>query len=331
MKIFSYTLALFLLFAVAAKMQAQSVKDTVSREDKFYALSMIWKEADYNFVFFNAQPHLNWDSLYMAYIPKILATRNVYEYVKVLTKFIGTLKDGHTGIMLSQFYWNETDIPPVNYMTNNGKRYVTSVEEHLKDQIPVGAQITRLNGKTWDDYLNGPDLENNDWRGFTNTTLELTLLSKDNKESKVVVTRNLNTLYRAKKLKMVPGGVVSAHPNFDYKSLSANTAYVDLRTFEDSSVVDEFKKALPEIRKHRALIVDVRNNGGGNDDYALQIAEYLTDQPFIVGSMWKTRIHNAAKKAWLYRATHPWKAIFIETFGKNIRVTRHASLPLFNG
>ncbi|MGZ3944032.1 MAG: S41 family peptidase [Mucilaginibacter sp.] len=298
MKIFSYTLALFLLFAVAAKMQAQSVKDTVSREDKFYALSMIWKEADYNFVFFNAQPHLNWDSLYMAYIPKILATRNVYEYVKVLTKFIGTLKDGHTGIMLSQFYWNETDIPPVNYMTNNGKRYVTSVEEHLKDQIPVGAQITRLNGKTWDDYLNGPDLENNDWRGFTNTTLELTLLSKDNKESKVVVTRNLNTLYRAKKLKMVPGGVVSAHPNFDYKSLSANTAYVDLRTFEDSSVVDEFKKALPEIRKHRALIVDVRNNGGGNDDYALQIAEYLTDQPFIVGSMWKTRIHNAAKKAW---------------------------------
>jgi C-terminal processing protease CtpA/Prc len=44
--------------------------------------------------------------------------------------------------------------------------------------------------------------------------------------------------------------------------------------------------------------MDVRNNGGGNDNYAIQIAEYLTDQPYIVGSMWKTRVNNGAKKAW---------------------------------
>jgi len=306
MKIFFCALVFLLLFVVPAKMQAQSVKDTVSREDKLYALSLIWKEADYNFVFFDRQPHLNWDSLYKAYIPKILSTKNVYEYVWVLSNFIGTLKDGHTRIMLDQFYWNETDVPPIYIVAYNGKRYITAVNEPLKDEIPIGAEITRVNGKTWDDYLNGPNFGNNDLRGFTNSTLELTLLSKDHKESKVVLTRNLNTLFRVKKLKMIPEQPGLEYHKFEYKSLSAKAAYVNLNTFGDSTIVTEFKKALPDISKHQALIVDIRNNRGGNDDYALQIAEYLTDQPFIVGSMWKTRIHNAADKAW---ASHGEKSL----------------------
>jgi len=298
MKIFFCALVFLLLFVVPAKMQAQSMRDTVSREDKLYALSLIWKEADYNFVFFDRQPHLDWDSVYRAYIPKILATRNVYEYVKVLSNFLNTLKDGHTGMLKVQYYWDEIDSPPVRFVNKQGKRYVVSVDESLKDQVPIGSEISRLDGKTWEDFYNGTDLENNDWFGFQGTPLELTILSKDSKESKVVVTRNNNKLFRTKTLRWVPAATGSSMENFEFKSISPKVAYVALRTFGDSSVVTEFKKALPEIRKHQTLIVDIRNNSGGNDDYALQIAEYLTDQPFLVGSMWKTRIHNAAKKAW---------------------------------
>ncbi|HEX3385977.1 MAG TPA: S41 family peptidase [Mucilaginibacter sp.] len=306
MKIIFRILALLLLLTASVKLRAQSVKDTLSRENKLYALSMIWKEADYNFVFFDRQPHLNWDSLYKAYIPKILATRNVYECVQVLSSFIGTLKDGHTRIMLDQFYWNETDVPPIYFVVYNGKRYITAVDEPLKDEISIGAEITRVNEKSWDDYLHESDFGNNDLRSYTNSTLELTLLSKDNKESKVTLTRNLNTLFRAKKLKMVPESSAPQFHEFEYRSLSPQTAYVDLGTFGDSTIVTQFKQALPDIRKHQALIVDVRNNRGGNDDYAKQIAEYLTDKSYIVGSMWKTRIHNAADKAW---AAHGEKSL----------------------
>jgi len=290
--------AVFILLTVSVKVRAQAMKDTVSKDDKIYALSLIWKEADYNFAFFDRQPHLNWDSLYVAYIPKILATKNVYEYVKVLQNFIGALKDGHTGIMLNQTYWNDIDSPPVRFKNRQGKRYVIAVDSSLKGQIPAGAEITRLNGKTWEDFLNGPDLENNDWFGFEGTPIELTILTPDRKEAKVVVTRNDNKLFRAKKLKWTPNVIPAPAENFEYKSLSQKVAYVSLGTFADSAVVTQFKNALPEIRRHQALVLDIRNNSGGNDDYALQIAEYLTDRPFIVGSMWKTRINNAAKKAW---------------------------------
>src|ERR1700740_90319 len=129
MKTFFCTLALVLIFVLPAKLQAQSMRDTVSREDKLYALSLVWKEADYNFVFFDRQPHLNWDSVYKAYIPKILATKNVYEYETVLNNFLRTLKDGHTGIMHDQTYWNAIDSPPVRFVNKQGKRYVIAVDE----------------------------------------------------------------------------------------------------------------------------------------------------------------------------------------------------------
>jgi carboxyl-terminal processing protease len=55
-----------ILFILPFSSTAQAMHDTVSHEDKLYALSMIWKEADYNFVFFDKQPNLNWDSLYVS-------------------------------------------------------------------------------------------------------------------------------------------------------------------------------------------------------------------------------------------------------------------------
>ena len=291
-------LALAVSFVVPVKLQAQSMRDSVSRGDKLYALSLIWKEADYNFAFFDRQPKLQWDSLYISYIPKILATNNVYEYVKVLSDFMKYLKDGHTGILLNQSYWNDIDSPPVKFKNRKGHRYVISVNEALKKTIPIGSEITRLNEKTWDEYLKSTDLEDNDWVGFAGTKLELTLLTKNKEQLKVTVIRNVNKLFRAKNLKWVPNSVYAPIENFGYKSISPKTAYVYLGTFSDSTIVDEFKKALPDIRNHQALIVDVRNNGGGNDNYALEIAKYLTDRSFIVGSTWKTRVHNAAKKAW---------------------------------
>jgi C-terminal processing protease CtpA/Prc len=286
------------LLAAPTLLKSQSLRDTVSREDKMYALSLIWKEADYNFVFFDKQPHLNWDSLYVAYIPKILATRNEYEYYRVLASFIKLLKDGHTTVGAPRYYWDEIDSPPVRLVNVKGKRYVTSVDSVLSGEIPVGSEITKLNGQTWEDYLKNPDWENNDWYGFRNTTLELTLLTKSGKDLKVVVTRNVNALFRAKKLKWAPEQPGPSQKEFEVKSLSPVVSYVSLQTFSDSSVVSEFKNALPEIRKHKALILDIRNNGGGNDNYALAIAKYLTDKPVITGSMWKARVNNSADKAW---------------------------------
>jgi carboxyl-terminal processing protease len=286
-------LLILILFCSSVTLKAQSMHDTISREDKLYALSMIWKEADYNFVFFDKQPQLNWDSLYIAYIPKILATKNAYEYLVVLDNFLGSLNDGHTSMLVNQFYYNEIDSPPINYVKHDGKRFVTAVDESLKDQIPAGSEIESIDGKKWSDLI-----RNYDWSGFKNTSVELSLKLPNGNTKKISVNRDLNTRGRAKTLKWVPATPLSQAKDFEYKSLSPDVAMITLNSFSDARIVNDFTQALPEIRKHKHLIVDIRRNGGGDDAYAIEIAKYLTDKPYLVGSMWSARTNNSAKKAW---------------------------------
>jgi hypothetical protein len=83
-----------------------TIYDTLTLEAKVLGLSTFWKEASYNFVFFD-RLNMNWDSAYYAYIPKIIATRNVYEYWKVLQEFAKLLNDGHTGVFNPDYFWKD--------------------------------------------------------------------------------------------------------------------------------------------------------------------------------------------------------------------------------
>jgi C-terminal processing protease CtpA/Prc len=73
-------------------------------------------------------------------------------------------------------------------------------------------------------------------------------------------------------------------------------AYVALNTFGDGKVVSAFERAWPEIRKVPALIVDVRENGGGNSGYGSQILSYLVKTGGAVATT-RTRLYRP-----LYRA-----------------------------
>jgi carboxyl-terminal processing protease len=55
---------------------------------------------------------------------------------------------------------------------------------------------------------------------------------------------------------------------------------------------------LPLIEKAKAVIIDLRENGGGNSGNSAAILSYFTDSAFIKGSAWSTREHRAANKAW---------------------------------
>jgi C-terminal processing protease CtpA/Prc len=79
--------------------------------------------------------------------------------------------------------------------------------------------------------------------------------------------------------------------------LDDDIAYVALNTFNDAGVVDDFEAALPELYRAKALVVDIRKNGGGNSNNGYRIAAYLTDDT-LQTSAWKTREHVAAYKAW---------------------------------
>ena len=63
--------------------------DNISNELKIYELSFIWKEADYNFAFWEwLSGSLDWDKAYKTALHAVLQTKNLYEYYLELMKFI---------------------------------------------------------------------------------------------------------------------------------------------------------------------------------------------------------------------------------------------------
>ena len=72
----------------------------------------------------------------------------------------------------------------------------------------------------------------------------------------------------------------------DHSMLEDNIGYIYIESFESATAKD-FKAALDDLTAQgaRALIVDLRNNGGGLVDIAVEIADMLMDQGTIVYTM----------------------------------------------
>ena len=78
---------------------------------------------------------------------------------------------------------------------------------------------------------------------------------------------------------------------------SPDVAYVALATFNEDEVPEAFEAALPELARARGLVVDVRENGGGSTGRAERVARHLLSTP-ARGSIWRTREHRGAYRAW---------------------------------
>lgn len=60
--------------------------------ERIYGLSLIWKEAEYNFPFWSRLDGLNWDAAYRDSLETVAAADNLIEYyliLKKLSRFFG--------------------------------------------------------------------------------------------------------------------------------------------------------------------------------------------------------------------------------------------------
>jgi C-terminal processing protease CtpA/Prc len=84
---------------------------------------------------------------------------------------------------------------------------------------------------------------------------------------------------------------------FVFHELDGSTIYVNLPGFGSDAIVDDFDAVFDKISKAKGLILDMRENGGGNSAFGDRIISYLTDKP-IEKTRWKTRQYMPAFRAW---------------------------------
>lgn len=284
----------------------------LSNSEKIYGLSKFWQEVNYNFVYLDKIGKEKWDSIYKQFIPIVLETKNDNEYFKELQRFCALLKDGHTNIYM----------PPQNesnrmvtmfgeyrlfvYNLNN-KAIIFRTNQSKKNEIPVGSEIVEVNGMSTWDYINkniapyyAASTEHilNDWcinnllAGFKGDIFDVKI-KKPNAE--IVKLRLIHAMTEEKE---VYPEFSNNNGLFTFKWLKNDIAYIALNSFSDERIDSLFYNALPEIRKAKGLIVDLRSNGGGNTGIGTEILKYIIPDSILHGAKSLTREHISAYKAW---------------------------------
>ena len=71
--------------------------NTITDAQKIYELSKIWKEAAYNFAFWD-KVDIDWEEKYKKALVRVLETKDLYDYYRELKRFVALLGDGHTDV-----------------------------------------------------------------------------------------------------------------------------------------------------------------------------------------------------------------------------------------
>ena len=275
---------------------------------KVYGLSKIWEEAAYNFAYFDQVPDLNWDSTYQAFVPEVLATESVFDYYRALQRFAALLQDGHTYVSLpSGMTAQYLTYPWILTRGVQGRVLVDNVGRSLQDDVPVGSEVTAVNGIPAREFTRqhhypyvGASTEHWRWnrafeqvlRGPVDEPVHLAYVTPEGEHRERTFARDRRT-----RDDQWIRPTRSTRARFEFRWLENDVAYVAVNTFNDTNVVADFQTALPDLYDARALIMDIRRNGGGNSNNGYRIAAYLTDDT-LQTSRWSSRQHVAVYKEW---------------------------------
>ncbi len=321
-------IVLMLFCIISPFLKAQEDESPLTVEQKIADLALLWQEVNYNFVFFDKVPDLDWDATFQAYISKVMTTNSRIEHIRVLQQFIALLKEGHTNVVpprnLRQKY---AAFPPIELDAIEGKAAVVNVTPELQSIIPVGSVILAVDGIPTAKYLDQQvlpyvsaathhDRLRKAIQGRGEPAYGL-LVGEVGSQIYVTFEKPNGEIQTQEFTRMAPDAKVEwlkhspeSRPIFQLEWLPGEIAHVHLNGFHSDKVVTEFERALPELQKAKGLIFDVRKNGGGNSANGWKIGSYILKEPTFIGT-WRARKHTSVYKAWgRYRSNPEYRKYF---------------------
>lgn len=180
---------------------------------------------------------------------------------------------------------------------DNGNVVVSMIDENseaYKSGIRRGTIIAKWNdkpieqaanevSKTWSIARSADkeNMEQNNYMMLTKTkegeSVRITFIDELNKEKTVALKAEKGNYNIGTKDRDLFFHKENNSKEFEYKLLNNKHGYIYLKTMQpqdQKQVLEQFKKALNEFKENKAedLIIDVRNNGGGDDKFGAKIA-----------------------------------------------------------
>jgi carboxyl-terminal processing protease len=220
---------------------------------------------------------VDWKKVHEQYAPLVAAAKNDAALYKMLGRMLGELHTSHMEIVTPDEMQKMTVAPQTTGLglrDVEDKVMVTRVLASSSAQdagIRPGFVILQIDGtavKDQDDALTK-------LAGAANTKVRVTFQGENEKPRDITLERRL---LRPDQIEHVTMGKISMYALFESRRLEGGVGYIYFGNFI-SGLDKKIKAAIDSLHDARGLIIDLRGNGGGDDNVAINLASQLFDRP----------------------------------------------------
>ncbi len=293
-------------------------KTTISDEQKIYELSRIWKDAEYNFAYWD-KVNIDWDEAYKNALERVLATKDIYEYYRELARFLALLDDGHTGVTLPMEIMQSAEyysMLPIFCARIGSDIVVFGVAEEYKEEIPLLSRIKEIDGTKINEYIREkcyPYIWHGNEDACGNAAMIELIYGRAGSEADILFETDGKSY--SVKLKRVDANAIKWHVHnapakqdpegriiLDDEACKIEItgdgiAVIKITTFMDDSIPEKIYGKFEELKNAKGYLIDVRGNGGGNSSNGDAIAAMFIDGKFESCAA-ETQMYEPTYKAW---------------------------------
>ena len=293
-------------------------KKEITKEQKIYELSLIWKEAEYNFAFWdNLDKTFDWDKEYRKALDKVINTNNVHDYYLELMRFIALLKDGHTSVWFPEEIIYSKDyfsFLPIEVQFIDNKYVITNNDESLVDIISRYSIIKQINGMNIEKYIEDniyPYIWHEKKDSSSHQTIAFLLRGKEGtsvslslddgvKEYNVTINRihkAMKYAYQKALFKYEDTKSLFSSKSHSIEFTKDDIAIITIDSMMNDELPNDIFNNFNILKKAKGYVIDIRHNSGGNSNNSDYVASLFIGSSFKNDNTYHP-IHIGAYKAW---------------------------------
>ncbi|HEX5053891.1 MAG TPA: S41 family peptidase [Planctomycetota bacterium] len=276
---------------------------TLTEDQRIAGLSLFWSEVKYNFANFDLVPDLDWDAAYLAALPEVRRAAEPFAYYRLLQRLCARLHDAHTNVLLPpDLQQRFLARPPLRTLLAEGRVFVARCGSPQLRALGLeqGQEIVQVDGEpvaAYAERVHGPYVCASTPQDRTTRLLVHDLLAGPRDEPVALTIEQPGKARRTVQVARQGHDEDERAPDYALSMLPHGVALVTLRTFGDDRVAKAFASDLERVLAADALVLDLRENGGGSSNVGYDVLARLTDRPFR-GSRWRTADYRPAYRAW---------------------------------
>lgn len=248
--------------------------DTLALDQRVEILSRTYASIPLYFAHWQGVGQLSLDSLYSAYLKRAIKTPDRYQFDLLMMEFIGQLNNGHSWYSDPWLYRTHGQSLGF-YMAYLNNQWV--VTRSRVDQLEPGTVLDKINGEPVEAWYQK-------FRRYINASSERSRRAKFAFHS-FLFPENLTIETASGKTIRIRRGQWPwpEQGKVEGRWLKPNTiAYIRIPSFGESENESTALQLVRQYRNARALIIDLRGNGGGSTP--IRLIRALQDRPFRLWS-----------------------------------------------